>query len=85
MISGEFYKHTSPLFYKLQEEMICSSILPTATQYARNALFAGELPVQIKRLYPNLWKDDTDPGGKNQHEQEYAKRSAGCIRKGYIL
>ena len=61
--------HLSP-FYKLQEEMICSSILPTTTQYARNALFAGELPVQIKRLYPNLWKDDTDPGGKNQHEQE---------------
>jgi hypothetical protein len=54
----------------LQEEMICSSILPTATQYARNALFAGELPVHIKRLYPNLWKDDIDSGGKNQHEQE---------------
>ena len=61
--------HLSP-FYKLQEEMICSSILPTATQYARNALFAGELPVHIKRLYPNLWKDDIDSGGKNQHEQE---------------
>ena len=61
--------HLSP-FYKLQEEKICSSILPTATQYARNALFAGELPVHIKRLYPNLWKDDIDSGGKNQHEQE---------------
>jgi CheY-like chemotaxis protein len=61
--------HLSP-FYKLQEEMICSSILPTATQYARNALFAGELPVHIKRLYPNLWKDDIDSGGKNQYEQE---------------
>ena len=61
--------HLSP-FYKLQEEIICSSILPTATQYARNALFAGELPVHIKRLYPNFWKDDTDSGGKNQHEQE---------------
>ena len=61
--------HLSP-FYKLQEEIICSSILPTATQYARNALFAGELPFHIKRLYPNLWKDDNDTGGKNQHEQE---------------
>ena len=51
-------------FYKLQDEQICSSILPTATQYARNALFAGELPVNIKRLYPDFWKDDTDAGGK---------------------
>ena len=41
-------------YYKLQEEMICSSILPTATQYARNALFAGKLPADIKRLYLSL-------------------------------
>lgn len=61
--------HLSP-FYKLQKEQICSSILPTATQYARNALFAGELPVNIKRLYPDLWKDDTDAGGKNLFEKE---------------
>ena len=61
--------HLSP-YYKVQQEMICSSILPTATQYARNALFAGQLPVHIKRLYPQLWKDDTDPGGKNLFEEE---------------
>jgi DNA-binding response OmpR family regulator len=57
-------------FYSMQEETICSSILPTATQYARNALFAGELPVDIKRLYPQWWKDDTDDGGKNLFERE---------------
>ena len=73
-----FQTHLLP-FYKLQEEMICSSILPTATQYARNALFAGELPVHIKRLYPNLWKDDTDSGGKNQHEQELLRAQFAAL------
>jgi hypothetical protein len=72
--------HLSP-FYKLQEEMICSSILPTATQYARNALFAGELPVHIKRLYPNFWKDDTDTGGKNQHEQELLRAQFAALEQ----
>ena len=57
-------------FYSLQQETICSSILPTVTQYARNALFAGELPMDIKRLYPQWWKDDTDDGGKNLFEHE---------------
>ena len=70
--------HLTP-FYKLQEEMICSSILPTATQYARNALFAGKLPVHIKRLYPNLWKDDIDSGGKNQHEQELLRAQFAAL------
>jgi CheY-like chemotaxis protein len=72
--------HLSP-FYKLQEEMICSSILPTATQYGRNALFAGELPVHIKRLYPNFWKDDTDTGGKNQHEQELLRAQFAALEQ----
>ena len=72
--------HLSP-FYKLQEEVICSSILPTATQYARNALFAGELPVHIKRLYPSLWKDDTDSGGKNQHEQELLRAQFAALEQ----
>ena len=72
--------HLSP-FYKLQEEMICSSILPTATQYARNALFAGKLPVHIKRLYPNFWRDDNDPGGKNQYEQELLDAQFAALEK----
>ena len=72
--------HLSP-FYKLQEEIICSSILPTTTQYARNALFAGELPVHIKRLYPKLWKDDIDSGGKNQHEEELLRAQFAALKQ----
>ncbi|MEE3020290.1 MAG: PglZ domain-containing protein, partial [Bacteroidota bacterium] len=59
----------------------CSSILPTATQYARNALFAGELPVNIKRLYPDFWKDDTDAGGKNLFEKELLAGQFSALEK----
>lgn len=45
------------------------SILPTATQYARNALFSGMLPVQMAKTYPDCWKNDEDEGSKNQHEE----------------
>src|SRR5690606_22282063 len=46
------------------------SILPTATQYARNAIFAGLLPSEIEKRFPNLWLNDEDEGGKNMHEEE---------------
>ncbi len=49
------------------------SILPTATQYARNALFSGLMPGDIKRYYPSLWKDDHEAGGKNLNEEELFK------------
>jgi len=51
------------------EELYCS-ILPTATQYSRNALFAGLPPSEIERKYPQLWCHDEEEGGKNLHEQE---------------
>ena len=44
------------------------SILPTATQYARNALFAGMTPADIARVYPELWVDEDAEGSKNAHE-----------------
>jgi len=56
--------------YRVSEEDIFFSILPTATQYARNAMFAGLMPSEIQKLYPKLWKSDEDEGGKNQHEEE---------------
>ncbi len=57
-------------FLTVEEEQLYVSILPTATQYARNALFSGLTPLAIKQRYPNLWKDDPEEGGKNLHEQE---------------
>lgn len=54
----------------IESEETYLSILPTTTQYARNALFAGLLPSDIERLHPKLWLNDEDEGGKNMHEPE---------------
>jgi len=56
--------------YIVDKEEIYFSILPTATQYARNALFAGLMPSEIQKLYPSLWKNDDEEGGKNMNEEE---------------
>lgn len=56
--------------YRIDEEQLYFSILPTATMYARNAIFAGLMPSEIEKLYPSLWEDDDNEGNKNQHEEE---------------
>ena len=58
-------------YYKTQEESLYFSILPTATQYARNALFSGLMPSEMQKLFPQYWKNDTDEGGKNLFEAEF--------------
>ncbi|HQU99784.1 MAG TPA: response regulator, partial [Bacteroidia bacterium] len=60
----------SEYFRVLEEDTYCS-ILPTATQYARNAIFAGLLPVDIEKRFPKLWLNDEEEGGKNLHEKEF--------------
>lgn len=59
--------------YKKREEKPFYSILPTATQYARNAIFSGLMPADMEKLHPNFWKNDTDEGGKNMHENDFLK------------
>jgi len=59
--------------FRIQEEETFYSILPTATQYARNAIFAGMLPVDIEKQFPNQWKNDDEEGGKNLHEEEFLR------------
>ena len=52
------------------DEELYYSILPTATQYARNAIFSGLLPLQIQEMYPHLWVEEGDEESKNQYEKE---------------
>ena len=59
----------SQLFTVEEEDHFCS-ILPTSTQYSRNAIFAGMLPHEIAKKYPQYWLNDGDEGGKNQFEGE---------------
>ena len=56
--------------YRVERDEIYYSILPTTTQYARNALFAGLLPTEIEKKYPRYWVNEDDEGTKNQFEGE---------------
>ncbi|MGB5236126.1 MAG: response regulator, partial [Flavobacteriaceae bacterium] len=58
-------------FYKKKLETPYYSILPTATQYARNAIFSGLMPLDMEKKYPQWWKNDTDEGGKNLYEDKF--------------
>ncbi|NTW32429.1 MAG: bifunctional response regulator/alkaline phosphatase family protein [Bacteroidetes bacterium] len=57
-------------YYRVVEDEMYYSILPTATQYARNALFSGLMPTEIEKIYPNLWMNEDEEGTKNQYEEE---------------
>lgn len=74
-------------YFKIDSEELYCSILPTATQYARNAFFAGLLPSEIEKRYPKHWLNDEDEGGKNLHEeffmQEQFKRVGKDIKTSY--
>jgi len=60
-------------YYRVENEQLYYAILPTATQYARNSIFGGMMPSDLKKHYPQWWKDDTDEGGKNLHEHDFLK------------
>ncbi len=59
------------------------SILPTATQYARNAIFSGLLPAQIVKMYPDLWIDEDEDESKNNNEEALLRTLVERYRKGY--
>lgn len=67
------WKMLKPIFSKyfsVNSEEIMYSILPTATQYARNAFFAGMMPSEIEKKHPQYWVGEDDEGGKNLYESE---------------
>ena len=57
-------------FFSVETEELYTSILPTATQYARNAIFAGLMPEDIRIMYPQYWVEEGDEETKNQYEKE---------------
>ncbi len=78
------WKAIQPIFaesFRILEEDTFYSILPTATQYARNAIFSGLLPMEIEKQFPQLWKNDEEEGGKNLHEEEFFKAQLKRLKK----
>ncbi len=57
-------------YYRVESEEIAYCILPTATQYARNAFFSGLLPSEIEKRFPQYWVGEGDEGTRNQYEAE---------------
>ncbi|MGD0583194.1 MAG: bifunctional response regulator/alkaline phosphatase family protein [Bacteroidales bacterium] len=60
--------------FRMVEEDIYYSILPTATQFGRNSIFAGLMPLSIAETMPELWVPEEDEEGKNNFEEELLKR-----------
>ncbi|MGF1671080.1 MAG: PglZ domain-containing protein, partial [Balneolaceae bacterium] len=60
-ILSDYYDISTDFYY---------SILPTATPYSRNAIFSGLYPLQIKKVYPQLWQMGQDETSLNRHEEE---------------
>ena len=63
------------------EEDLYTSILPTSTQFARNAIFAGLMPLQIAEMYPNLWVEEDEDEGLNVHEEELVQTQLDRFRR----
>ncbi|MEY4336911.1 MAG: hypothetical protein RLZZ45_1830 [Bacteroidota bacterium] len=88
----DHWKAIEPLLadhYRVQEEDCFFSILPSATHYCRNALFAGELPAVIQKQYPDKWKADDEEGSKNTHElfflsEQLKKFGKADVTHGYL-
>ncbi len=57
--------------YKLEKETAYFAMLPTATQYARNAIFSCLTHLEMEKQFPHLWKNDIEEGGKNLYEEEF--------------
>jgi hypothetical protein len=72
-------------FFTFRDEGIYCGILPTATQYARNAIFSGLMPLQIKQMFPELWSDEDEDEGKNLNEKDLIETQIRRFRKNYTF
>ena len=66
--------------FLIEEDIYCS-ILPTATQYARNAIFSGLMPDKIAQMYPELWVDEDEEEGKNLNEEPLIQTQLDRFRR----
>lgn len=67
------------------DEELYFSILPTATQYARNAIFSGLMPDRIAKMFPDLWVDEDEEEGKNLNEAPLIQTQLDRFRKRYTF
>jgi CheY-like chemotaxis protein len=68
-------------YFRIESEELYFGILPTATMYARNAMFAGLMPAEIEKMYPEYWDDDDNEGHKNRYEEELLRKQMERFRR----
>ncbi|MBQ2608125.1 MAG: PglZ domain-containing protein [Paludibacteraceae bacterium] len=68
-------------FLTVTDEQLYCSILPTATQYARNAIFSGLMPLQIQQMYPQFWVEEEEEEGKNLCEKDLIQTQLDRYRR----
>jgi CheY-like chemotaxis protein len=81
------WKAIQPVFaqsFRIQSEETFYSILPTATQYCRNAIFAGLMPAEIQTSFPGQWKNDDEDGGKNLAEEEFFRAQLKRLKMDHL-
>ena len=77
------WKVVQPLiseFFNITEDLY-TTILPTSTQYARNAIFAGLMPLQIEKMFPQYWVDEDENEGLNIHEEKLVQTQLDRFRR----
>ncbi len=67
-------------YFNASEELY-TTILPTSTQYARNAIFAGLMPYDIAGMYPQYWVEEDEDEGLNVHEEELIRTQLERFRR----
>ena len=72
-------------YFTIDEDGLYCSILPTATQYARNAIFSGLMPIHISKMFPDLWVDEDAEEGKNINESPLVQTLLERYRKRYTF
>jgi DNA-binding response OmpR family regulator len=80
------WRTISPLlndYFNIESDELYTSILPTATQYARNAIFSGLMPIHIEKMFPDLWVDEDEDEGKNLNEAPLIQTILDRYRKHY--
>ncbi|MDR0756659.1 MAG: PglZ domain-containing protein [Tannerella sp.] len=77
-------QHLLAEYFTIDESLYCS-ILPTVTQYARNAIFSGLMPAQIEQMFPELWVDEESEEGKNVNEELLIRTQIERFRKKYAF
>ena len=70
-------------YFTIDDDGLYCSILPTATQYARNSIFSGLMPIHIEKMFPDLWVEEDEDEGKNLNESPLIQTILDRYRKRY--